>query len=87
VIVYPSNVRAAHGTWEGASLIMPVAKPLVRNRRLASVVQVLIACPKQEHEVMGRAGGGTWATVRYARQERRKIIVIPPSGVVREECN
>lgn len=55
---------------------------LRRNLAIARATSVLVAAPRriaEEHR------SGTWATVRYARQEGSRIILVLPSGVVREE--
>lgn len=48
-----------------------------RNRVIVRASQLMIATPYEDTE---QIRGGTWATVRFARQIGRPIIVIPPSG-------
>lgn len=43
-------------------------------------VGLLLAVPKEYNEPPPRAGGGTWATVRRARQFRLPVLYIYPGG-------
>lgn len=56
---------------------------LVRNRNIVCESSALIACPKEETGEELRSG--TWATVRYARQLKRPIYIVRPSGRVQSE--
>ena len=48
---------------------------LERNRSIVDACNVMIATPKEmEHTLRS----GTWATVRYAWQKKKNIIIIPP---------
>lgn len=60
-----------------------VAKPkaaLMRNRDIVRACDILIACPKEEEEVLQ---SGTWSTVRYCKNEHsaKPLILIGPDGV------
>ncbi len=49
---------------------------MARNGGIVDAVDVLIACPKEEEEVLF---SGTWATVRRGRKKSRcRVIVLPP---------
>lgn len=50
---------------------------LVRNHVIVDETEILIAVPKSEIE---KRRSGTWATVRYARDKSRKIIIVKPDG-------
>lgn len=52
---------------------------LVRNRIIVDRCFLLIATPSSSHEQLR---SGTWATVRYARQQKRMVHVILPDGDV-----
>lgn len=43
----------------------------------ALACEVLIATPK---ETTGATKGGTWYTVKYARQQGRKVVIVWPDG-------
>lgn len=55
---------------------------LVRNKDIVNETRELIACPKGSIEELR---SGTWATIRYARAQRKKITIIFPDGTVRVE--
>lgn len=53
---------------------------LVRNMSIVLSCDELIACPNQSNEVVR---SGTWATIRYARRQQRKVMLVLPTGAVR----
>lgn len=55
---------------------------LARDRDIASVCDKLIACPKEDHEIIR---SGTWTTVRYARKLHKPITIIWPNGEIKNE--
>jgi len=50
---------------------------LERNHDIVDMTDILIACPKDEKEVLR---SGTWATIRYARKLKRPIVIIWKDG-------
>ena len=52
---------------------------LDRNHTVVDESNILIATPMQFVEVVR---SGTWATVRYARKQDKRIIIIYPDGLV-----
>ena len=50
---------------------------LVRNHDIVNESEYLIACPKEDKEVLR---SGTWATVRYARKTEKTVVIIKPDG-------
>jgi outer membrane protein insertion porin family len=64
-----------------AVVITTTVTPLDRNRAIVDSCDVLIACPKGPEEQRS----GTWATVRYARKQKKRIVIIWPDGEVTEE--
>ena len=48
-----------------------------RNHDIVDAVEVLIAAPKTARE---QHRSGTWATIRYAKRNDVKIIIINPDG-------
>jgi predicted Rossmann fold nucleotide-binding protein DprA/Smf involved in DNA uptake len=52
-------------------------RELARNREIVAACDVLVATPATEREVLR---SGTWATVRYARQAGKPVLLLPPNG-------
>lgn len=48
---------------------------LERNHAIVDETDILIACPGETTEQLR---SGTWATVRYARKQNKKIVIIYP---------
>lgn len=51
--------------------------PLERNRDIVNVSDVILACPKEMHEIMR---SGTWATIRYAKSRKKELHIFYPDG-------
>lgn len=58
---------------------------IVRDHAIVDEVQFLIGCPRKDIEELR---SGTWATIRYARKQRRNlnciILIYPDGGIVME---
>ena len=81
--VHPaSDVDASKITWLPAGSFVPLpAKPaLKRNHAIVDAVDVMIAAPSQDHEILR---SGTWATIRYAHKQNKPTFIISPGGHVR----
>ncbi|KKN03792.1 hypothetical protein LCGC14_1104290 [marine sediment metagenome] len=50
---------------------------IARNWNIVDETDVLIACPDGPQEYLR---SGTWATIRYARTQRKMIYIIYPNG-------
>ena len=50
---------------------------LERNHDIVDETEILIATPKESKEVLR---SGTWATIRYAKKQNKKVYVIFPDG-------
>lgn len=74
-----TRLQMAAGQGDGYSFIeMREPKPYHdRNRDIVDECALLIAIPEAETE---QAKGGTWYTVRYARQVGREHVIIWPDG-------
>ena len=55
---------------------------LDRNKAIVDGADFLIACPQTFEE---KVRSGTWSTVRYARRTKVQILIIQPTGVVKNE--
>ena len=61
---------------------LPEKDYLLRNHDIVNCSKLLIACPRGAHETVR---SGTWATVRYARNAKKDIIIIYFDGSIRKE--
>jgi hypothetical protein len=52
-----------------------------RNHRIVDRCDVLVACPGGPEKLRS----GTWATVRYARKQGKRVVIVWPDGKVTEE--
>lgn len=87
---FPSNIPTkrvsetalrSHSTLDSVLFYEPTPlAPLVRNKFIVDKCDTLIACPGEEYE---RLRSGTWATVRYAIKVNKPVIIIYPSGKVK----
>lgn len=57
---------------------------LDRNKNIVRSTVMLIATPGEAEEQLR---SGTWATVRFARKLKRRVIIILPDGTMKEEAN
>lgn len=58
--------------------MLPVKKPLDRNRDIVEAAEVLIACPDGPE----RQRSGTWATIRHALRVGKPVVIVWPDGRV-----
>jgi hypothetical protein len=62
----------------GAGRVFPARPPLERNRDIVADSGLLIACPAERVE---QARGGTWSTIRHARESgRADVLAVWPDG-------
>ena len=60
-----------------SNIVLPPKGYLIRNREIVDSCDMLIATPKEMRE---QKRSGTWATIRYAKQINRIILIIFPNG-------
>lgn len=60
-------------------IVFSVQDPLTRNRDIVQCSEIMIAAPKTIHE---ERRSGTWATIRYAREAKKKLYILAPNGAV-----
>jgi hypothetical protein len=84
VVIYPSNIPRSRAHCTGAYKTYPPKHPLERNSDIIKGTNVLVACPNGMYE---EQRSGTWATIRYARAAKRKIIIVWPNGEVKDDAN
>ncbi len=79
VTIHPpvKSEKRAFCKLENGVSALPPAPYLVRNQNIVDHSSMLVAVPKEDEEVMR---SGTWATIRYARKQGKKIWIINPGG-------
>lgn len=65
-----------------ADVVMPADEFLTRDHKIVDATLLLVATPKSDQE---ERRSGTWATVRYARRQRKTIAIVHPDGKVVQE--
>ena len=71
----PDNVKLR--AFCASDVVLPVKPYKERNRDIVEVCGILFGLPEQAEE---QRFGGTWSTVRYARQINRRLVLILPDG-------
>lgn len=61
-------------------VVWPLKGYLDRNKDIVLESAMLIACPREETGEVIQSG--TWSTVRFARKQDRRILIVRPSGLV-----
>lgn len=59
------------------SWTMPILAYFARNRLIVDSTDVLVACP---YTRIRGVKGGTWYTIKYAKNVKRKTLIIWPAG-------
>lgn len=80
--IYPPTKDSKRAFVDGYLHKFPEQPYLQRNHSIVDASDMLIATPNSYKEVMR---SGTWATVRYARKQHKKIIIIYPNGAIHLE--
>lgn len=81
--VYPGVNKdgepAKRGVFKNPSVVHPEKFYLDRNKDIVDAAEVIIATPKEADEQLR---GGTWYTIRYAREQGKIIAIILPDGTI-----
>ena len=83
LIGHPCNLEK-YRAFNDFDELREVKPPLARNRDIVDEVQIMFAAPFEYEEVV--RGSGTWATIRYTRQQQKPIHVIWPDGSMSTEA-
>ena len=78
VIVHPANEPRYRANC-AADKELPEKPPLARNKDIVDNCTVLIATPDSAVE---KLRSGTWSTIRYARKQGRRVLIVTPDGSV-----
>jgi len=81
IVVHPP-VAARYRAWTHGDETREPLPYLERNHAIVDVVAVLFAAPSSAIE---RRRSGTWATIRYAREVGRRLVIVFPNGEVQIE--
>ncbi len=79
IIIHPPAVDYCRAHCTMASAWMPSLPFLERNRAIVDASDALIAAP---HERVEQQRGGTWSTLRYAREIGKPLYLVLPNGLV-----
>lgn len=71
--VHDNYLRARTGSQ--ITIILPPSLPLVRDKMIVDIAEIMIAAPKTMTEIVR---SGTWTTVRYARRMKKEVIILWP---------
>lgn len=77
VVQRPCTLTSQRAFGAGAKKVYPPKPPLDRNREIVTGSDLMIATPKGFVE---EQRGGTWYTIRYARQTETPLIIVWPDG-------
>jgi hypothetical protein len=74
IVIHPPDIDKKRAFCRGHLVLQP--KPyLERDRDIVDATDVLVAAPKDENTEEVRSG--TWYTVRYARKQDKRVIILP----------
>jgi hypothetical protein len=76
IILHPPD-RGDHRAFCHGDAVWPPKSYLERNRDIVDSSELMLVVPKTADEQLR---SGTWATFRYAKSLKKKIIVIDPDG-------
>lgn len=76
----PTNPR--HRAFCASDTILEPKKYMDRNADIVNAISILIAMPYLDIE---EKRSGTWATVRMARKQAKRIVILWPTGCTTEE--
>lgn len=76
---HPSNLKFLRAYCES---FIEKEKPLLeRNKDIVNETELLIACPDTYFETYFEyKRSGTWSTIRYAKNQKKKYVIIFPDG-------
>jgi len=74
---HPPTIKKKQAKLDGYFLQFSPKPYLDRNHDIVDDCDFLLACPKEQREVVR---SGTWATVRYAIHAKKRVVVILPDG-------
>ncbi len=84
IVIHPPNKSAkrAFCVTNSKGEVRPTKGYIERNHDIVDETDMLVATPSTMKE---EVRSGTWATIRYARKQNKKIIILFPSGTIQIE--
>jgi len=77
IVLHPPEDDSKRAFFSTYTVIREPLPYLDRNRIIVDETRLLIATPKEEHEVVR---SGTWMTIRYARKHSKEVNLVWPNG-------
>ena len=81
LFIHPPNRGSMRAYCKG-NTVLPEKPYLERNRDIVDAIDLLLAFPSTQTEVLR---SGTWSTIRCARKLGKRLITIFPDGSTKEE--
>lgn len=82
---HPCNLNNLRAYTEGGKVVAQPKDPIKRNHDMVDCLiwsdDFVLAGPKELTEVRR---SGTWATIRYAIKNKKKVIIVFPDGGIKE---
>ena len=75
-VVHPPSDQRLRAFTDGDTVLDP-KEYLARNRDIVDSTDMLLATPM---ETSPQPKGGTWYTIRYARSQGKRVVIVWPSG-------
>lgn len=83
--IRPCTIRSMRAFSKNGIMVAEPEQPLDRNKKIVDDSSIIIACPKEQSEILR---SGTWSTIRYVKKNllSRNIImyIIFPDGSIKE---
>ena len=76
VVLHPPK-SSKYRAFCASEKFLPPEDYIVRNHAIVNAAVRLVACPAQDYEVRR---SGTWATIRYAKKQKKSIWIVWPNG-------
>lgn len=80
IVIHPPSDFKKRAWCKGSRIEREVKPYLERNKDIVDETDLLIACPKSDKEELR---SGTWSTIRYARKQNKKVVLIYPNGDIK----
>lgn len=83
IVIHPPT-RSVLRAWRKGDMFREEKNYIPRNCNIVDETDMLIATPNTDQEIMR---SGTWQTVRYAKRQGKRTVIIYPDGSIEEQAN